>query len=123
LQNHPREKHARGEKARLSLWTCKGASPNSDALPQLNSSVEDQARRAEVHAWISRICASLPPKLFENPFAFACQQMRSVPSVFALRAISFRVITQKVRLGVVIAMSDLCRRKSNVLYGCFQVIR
>src|SRR5260370_38791165 len=65
LQNQPREKHARGEKARLSLWTCMGASLDSDCLPQVNSSAENQARRAEVHAWISRICASLPPKLID----------------------------------------------------------
>ena len=84
--------------------------------------MEDQARRSEFRARIARICASLPPKLFESLFEFAAQQMRGVPSVFALRAILFRVIVQKGRLGVVIAMGDLCRRKSNVLYGCFRVI-
>jgi hypothetical protein len=64
----------------------------------------------------------LPPKLFENALAFAYQQMRSVPSDFALRAISFRVTTQKGRFGVVIAMGDLRRCKSNVLYKRFRLI-
>ena len=84
--------------------------------------MEDQARRSEFRARIARICASLPPKLFESLLAFASRQMRGVPGAFALRAISIRVIAQKGRLGVVIAMGDLCRRKSNVLYGCFRVI-
>jgi hypothetical protein len=38
--------------------------------PKANSSAEDQARRAEFHAWIARICASLPPKLID-PLLFA----------------------------------------------------
>jgi hypothetical protein len=84
--------------------------------------MEDQARRPEVHAWIARICASLPPKLFENLLAFACQPTRGVPIGFALRAISFRVLVQKARFGMVIAVTDLCRRKFNVLYGRFRVI-
>jgi hypothetical protein len=58
----PREKHAWGEGARLS------SGPAWAHPPRSNSSAEDQARRSEVHAWIARICTSLPPKLFENPF-------------------------------------------------------
>jgi len=34
-----------------------------------NSSTEDQARRSGSHACVAPNCASLPPKLFENPFA------------------------------------------------------
>jgi hypothetical protein len=39
------------------LGACRGT------FARQNSSAEDQARRSEFHAWIARICASLPPKL------------------------------------------------------------
>jgi hypothetical protein len=84
--------------------------------------VEAQARRPSSAPGLLGICANLPPKLFESLFEFAAQQMRGVPTVFAPRAISFRVISQKARLGVVIAMGDLRGCKFNVLYGCFRVI-
>lgn len=51
------------------LWACMGASVRS------NSSAEDQARRPEVHAWIARICASLPPKLIGTPLVCAGERV------------------------------------------------
>lgn len=84
--------------------------------------MEDQARRVGVHAWIVRICASLPPKLFENSSASRSQQGTGVAGKFALQVTFFRVITKNGRSGGVIAMIDLCPRKSNVLYERFRLI-
>jgi len=84
--------------------------------------VEDQARRVGVRARIARICASLPPKLFENSSASRCQQGTGVAGKFALQVTFFRVIAKKGRSGGVIAISDLCPRKSSVLYERFRLI-
>lgn len=100
------------------LWSCKGTADPAPANP----SAANQLRRSGLLRSIARTSASLQPKPFEKPLAFLCQQIRGAPNGFALQAIPFRVIRQKVRLGMGIAIGDLCRCKSNVLYERFRVI-
>src|SRR5882672_2200357 len=67
----PRAIHLRGERgAFFTLGLQERTRPKSI------SSAEDQARRPEVHAWIARICANLPPKLAMTRLVCAAEWAR-----------------------------------------------
>jgi hypothetical protein len=63
--------------------------------------MEDQARRVGFHAWFARICASLPPKLFENSSASRSQHETGVAGKFALQVTFFRVSR---KMGVLVEL-------------------